>query len=56
MYNKLKQYLKKYVLVVKVYRCLVYAKLWLTDVSSAFLSRSIKMRMTPYGFKLIGSS
>src|SRR3989338_2993451 len=56
MYNKLKQYLKKYVLVVKVYRCLVYAKLWLTDVSSAFLSRSTKMRMTPYGFKLIGSS
>lgn len=56
MYNNLKQYFKKYVLVVKAHRYFLYAKLWLTDVSSAFLSRSTKIRMTPYGFKLIGSS
>lgn len=56
MQDKLKQFLKKYALVVKAHRSLYYAQLWLRDVSNAFLSKSIKMRMTPYGFKLIGSS
>ena len=60
MYKKLKQYLKRYSLVVKahrsLYRTLYRVKLWLRDVSSAYLSKSTKMKMTPLGFKLIGSN
>jgi FkbM family methyltransferase len=56
MYKQLKQHLKRYSLVVKVYRSLYRAKLWLRDVSSAYLSRPTKMKMTPLGFKLIGSN
>jgi len=56
MYKKLKQHLKRYLLVIKVHRFLYYFKLWLRDVSSAYLSKSTRMKMTPYGFKLIGSS
>lgn len=56
MYKKLKQHLKRYPLVVKVERSLYRARLWLRDVSSAYLSKSTKIKMTPYGFKLIGSS
>lgn len=60
MYKKLKQYLKRYLLVVEAHRflsrTLYRVKLWLRDVSSAYLSRSTKMKMTPLGFKLIGSN
>jgi FkbM family methyltransferase len=56
MYKKLKQHLKKYPLVMKVHRSLYRVKLWMRDVSSAYLSKSTKMRMTPLGFKLIGSN
>lgn len=56
MYKKLKQHLKKYPLVTKVQNSLYRARLWMRDVSSAYLSKSTKMRMTPLGFKLIGSN
>jgi FkbM family methyltransferase len=60
MYKKLKQYLKRYSPIVEAHRLLSPAiyrvKLWLRDVSSAYLSRSTKMEMTPLGFKLIGSN
>lgn len=41
---------------MNTYRSLYRVKLWLRDVSSAYLSKSTKMRMTPFGFKLIGSN
>ncbi len=60
MYKKLKKHLKKYPLAIKVHRSvhsrLYGVKLWLRDVSSAYMSRSTKMKMTPLGFKLIGSN
>jgi len=56
MYQKIKQHLKKYPSVTNTYRSLYRVKLWLRDVSSAYLSKSTKMRMTPFGFKLIGSN
>jgi len=56
MYKKLREHMKIYPLIIKTYRFLYLVKLWLRDVSSAYLSRSTKMRMTPFGFKLIGSN
>jgi len=56
MYKKLKQYLKRYPLIIKAHRFPYRLKLWLRDVSSAYLSKSTKLRMTPFGFKLIGSN
>ena len=56
MYRKLKQHLKSYTLIMKLRRSHGPVRLWLRDVSSAYLSRSTKMRMTPWGFKLIGSN
>jgi len=56
MYKKLKQYLKSYTLIMKLRRSLNRARLWLRDVSSAYLSKSTKMQMTPLGFKLTGSN
>ena len=56
MYKNLKQYLKKYPLISKALHFRESVKLWLRDVSSAYLSKSTKMQMTPLGFKLIGSN
>ena len=56
MYKEIKNYLKGSQLGVKLYRPIVSASRWLSDVRSAFLSRSTKQKMTPYGFKLIGSN
>jgi len=56
MYKKLKQHLKRYPLVIKLRRSPYRIRLWLRDVASAYLSKSTKMKMTPYGFKLTGSS
>jgi FkbM family methyltransferase len=49
MYKKLKQHLRRYPWVVKTYW-------WLTDVFGAYLLKPRKIRMTPYGFKLMGTS
>jgi len=53
---KIKNYLKKYRFVTKLLRLRARADLWLRDVRSALLSRSVKMKMTPYGFNLVGSN
>jgi FkbM family methyltransferase len=56
MYKKLKQHLKKYPLIKKLESSIYRTRLWIRDVSTAFFSRSMKMRMTPLGFKLVGSN
>jgi hypothetical protein len=56
MFKKLKQHLKRYPLAIKVHGSLYRVKLWLKDVSSVYISRSTKMKMTPLGIKLIGSN
>jgi FkbM family methyltransferase len=56
MYKKIKRQLKRYPLAIRMHRSLYLIKLWLRDTSSAFLTRSTKMKMTPLGFKLIGSN
>jgi len=56
MYKMIKKYLKGYPLVVNLYRHKTPASRWLSDVRSALFSRSTKLKMTPYGFKLIGSN
>jgi len=54
--NIIKQYLKKIPLIIKFLRFKYLTKLWFSDVSSALLAKSTKMKMTPLGFKLIGSN
>lgn len=56
MYKKLTQHLIRYPLVIKTHDFLSRFKLWLKDFSSAYLSKSTKMKMTPLGFKLMGSN
>lgn len=56
MYKKIKNRLKRYPLAIRMHRSLYLIKLWLRDTSSAFFSRSTKMKMTPLGFKLMGSN
>lgn len=57
MLKKLKRDLKRrYPVLVKVRRAMTLANWWRKDVSSAYLSTSTKLKSTPYGFKLMGSS
>ena len=56
MYKKIKQHLKRYTLIVELHRSLYHVKLWLKDLSSAYLSKTTQMKITPYGFKLMGSN
>lgn len=56
MHKKIKNCLKCYPLLVSLHRFKIRATRWLSDVRSAFLSRSTKLKMTPYGFKLKGSN
>jgi len=54
--NKIKQYLKQIPLINKFLRFKNRTRLWLRDVSSALLAKKTKMKLTPFGFKLIGSN
>jgi len=54
--DKLKGQLNKYNLLSRFHRSVYLSKLWLRDVSSALFSKSTKLKLTPYGFKLIGSN
>jgi len=54
--KKIKKYLKKFSWAVNLYRFKTRASWWLSDVRSALLSRSTKLKMTPYGFKLKGTN
>lgn len=56
MFKKIKQYLKTKPLIIKYLRFKYLTRLWFRDVSSALLSKPTKMKMTPLGFKLIGST
>jgi len=56
MYKKIKKYLKKFPWVVNLYRFRISASWWLSDIHSALLSRSTKLKMTPYGFHLKGTN
>jgi FkbM family methyltransferase len=56
MNKEIKQYLKKFSWVVNLYRFKTLAIWWLYDIRSALLSRSTKLKMTPYGFKLKGTN
>lgn len=56
MYKEIKEYLKKFTWVVNLYRFRTRASWWLSDIRSALLSRSTKLKMTPYGFNLKGTN
>ncbi len=56
MHKKLKQQLKRNPLIIKSRHYINRIILWLRDISSAFLSKSTKMQMTPLGFNLTGSN
>ena len=56
MNKKIKEYLKKFPWTVKLYRFKTRASWWLSDVRSALLSKSTKLKKTPYGFKLKGTN
>jgi FkbM family methyltransferase len=56
MYKKLKNYLKQYPLLVKTYHAMRhFFKYELIDIRDSYLSKSSKLKITPYGFKLMGS-
>jgi len=48
--------LKKSKLIVDLYQTIIFIKFFIFDISSSLLSRSSKIKMTPYGFKLLGSN
>lgn len=57
MYNKLKQYLKQYPLLIKTYYAVRhFFKYELKDIRDSYFAKSSKLKITPYGFKLIGSN
>lgn len=54
--KKIKNFLKKSKLIINLYQIITAIKLLIFDVCSSLLSRSLKVKMTPYGFKLLGSN
>jgi FkbM family methyltransferase len=57
MYKEIKCYIKNhYPIAVKLRRALTLANWWRLDICSALFSMSTKLKSTPYGFKLVGSS
>ena len=56
MYKQTKKYLKKFAWIISLLYLKTLVILGLTDIRSALLSRSTKLKMTPYGFKLKGTN
>ncbi len=56
MNKEMKKYLKKFSWIVNLNNFKTRTKWWLSDIRSAFLSRSTKLKMTPYGFKFKGTN
>lgn len=54
--RKLRQQLKRYPPVVNAYNAVNRARHNLIDIKDSYLSRPTKLKETPYGFKLTGSS
>lgn len=56
MYRRIRSYLGRIPLVAYAYRALSKAKYELTDIRDSYLSKSTKLKQTPYGFSLVGST
>jgi len=56
MYRKIRRYFARIPLVAYAYRALNKAKYELTDIRDSYLSKSTKLKQTPYGFRLVGST
>lgn len=56
MYKKIRRYFGRIPLVAYAYRAKRRVHLWLSDVRSAYLTRSTTLQATPFGFLLIGTN
>lgn len=56
MYRKIRRYFGRIPLVAYAYRAKRRVHLWLSDVRSAYLTRSTTLQATPFGFMLIGTN
>lgn len=56
MYKKIRRYFGRIPLVAYAYRAKRRVHLWLSDVRSAYLTRSTTLQATPFGFMLIGTN
>lgn len=57
MYKKIKQHFRRYPLLVKTWQPVRhFFKHELKDIRDSYFSKTSKLRITPYGFKLIGSN
>ncbi len=55
-YKNIKNLAKKSRFYKKYHKILTVVKLWIIDIRSSLLSRSLNFKMTPYGFKLQGTN
>jgi len=56
MYRNIRRYFGRIPLVAYAYRAKRRIHLWLSDVRSAYLTRSTTLQATPFGFMLIGTN